>query len=59
MNCKDLWSGYKVRPTEPLYPPRDAIVKEEGIGSPPVQLQLEKVDNNLVLLISIRLFILS
>ena len=46
INCRVLWSGYKVRPTEPLGPPLNAVVKEEGMGSPPIRLQLDKVDND-------------
>ena len=36
INRKVLWSGYKVRPTEPLGPPLDSNVKDEGIGGPPI-----------------------
>ena len=46
INCTILWSGYKVRPMEPLCPPCDAFVKEEGIDGPLIQLQAEKVDND-------------
>ena len=45
INCRVLWSGYKVRPTEPLSPPLGANVKEEGIGGPPIRFQLDKVKN--------------
>ena len=39
-------SGYKVRPTKPLIPPPDNIVKNECIGRPPIPLQpkVEDVD---------------
>ena len=46
INHRVLWSGYKVRPTELLCPSRDTIVKDEGIINPPIQIQLEKRDNN-------------
>ena len=36
INHKVLWSRYKVRPTEPLCPSHDAVVKKERIGSPPI-----------------------
>ena len=46
INHRILWSGYKVRPTEPLIPSSYNIVKNEGIGGPPIQLQpkVEDVD---------------
>ena len=46
INHRILWSGYKVRPTEPLIPPPDNIVKSECIGGPPIPLQpkVEDVD---------------
>ena len=43
INRRVLWSGYKVRPTEPLGPPLDSDVKDEGIGGPPIPIQLRKV----------------
>ena len=43
INRRVLWSGYKVRPTEPLDPPIGADVKDEGIGSPPIPCQPKKV----------------
>ena len=39
INHRILWSGYKVRPTEPLIPPPGNIVKNECIGGPPIPLQ--------------------
>ena len=46
INHRILWSGYKVRPTEPLCPSYDHVVKEEGIGGPPIQIQSKKGDND-------------
>ena len=46
INRRVLWSGYKLRPTEPLGPFLDAVVKEEGIRSPPVRFQPNKGDND-------------
>ena len=46
INHRVLWSGYKVKSMEPLYPSRDVVVKEDGIGNLPIQFQLEKEDNN-------------
>ena len=43
INRKVLWSGYKVRPTEPLGPPLVSDVKDEGIGGPPIPIQACKV----------------
>ena len=43
INRRVLWSGYKVRPTEPLGPPLGADVKDEGISSPPIPCQPNKV----------------
>ena len=43
INRRVLWSGYKVRPTEPLGPPLDSDVKDEGIGGPPIPIQPRKV----------------
>ena len=45
INCRVLWSGYKVRPTELLGPPLGADVKDEGIGGPPIPCQPDKVKN--------------
>ena len=39
INRRVLWSGYKVRPTEPLGPPLGSNVKDEGIGGPPIPIQ--------------------
>ena len=36
INYRVLWSGYKVRSTEPLCPSHDAVVKEERISRPPI-----------------------
>ena len=44
INHRVLWSGYKVRPTEPLCPSRDAVVKEERIGGPSIRFQLDMED---------------
>ena len=46
INHRILWSGYKVRPTEPLIPSLHNIVKNKGIGGPPIPLQpkVEDVD---------------
>ena len=43
INRRVLWSGYKVRPTEPMGPPLDSDVKDEGIGGPPIPIQPRKV----------------
>ena len=43
INRRVLWSGYKVRPTEPQGPPLDSDVKDEGIGGPPIPIQARKV----------------
>ena len=45
INRRVLWSGYKVKPTEPLGPPLSSDVKEEGIGGPPIPIQPRKVKN--------------
>ena len=45
INRRVLWSGYKVRPTEPLGPPLGADVKDEGIGGPPIPFLPDKVKN--------------
>ena len=47
INHRILWSGYKVRPKEPLIPPPDKIVKSECIGGPPIPLQPKVEDVNL------------
>ena len=44
INHRILWSGYKVRPTEPLIPPPHNIVKSECIGGPPIPLQSKVED---------------
>ena len=43
INRRVLWSGYKVRPTEPLGPPLCSDVKDKGIGGPPIPIQARKV----------------
>ena len=43
INRRVLWSGYKVRPAEPLGPPLDSDVKDEGIGGLPIPIQPCKV----------------
>ena len=43
INRRVLWSGYKVRPTEPLGPPLVSDMKDEGIGGPPIPIQARKV----------------
>ena len=45
INHRALWSGYKVRATEPLGPPLDADVKDKGIGGPPIPCYPDKVKN--------------
>ena len=46
INHRILWSGYKVRPMEPLIPFPHNIMKNKGIGGPPIPLQpkVEDVD---------------
>ena len=44
INRKVLWSGYKVRPMEPLCPSRDSDVKEERIGGPPIHFHVDMED---------------
>ena len=46
INHRILWNGYEVRPTEPLIPSPDNIMKSKGIGRPPIPLQpkMEDVD---------------
>ena len=46
INHRVLWSGYKVRPMEPLCPSRDTIVKEEGIGGPSIRFQPDIEDKS-------------
>ena len=46
INHRVLWSGYKVRLTEPLCPSRDVVVKEERIGGPPIRFQLDMEDKS-------------
>ena len=46
INHRVLWSGYKVRPTEPLCPSGDAAVKEERIGGPPIHLHPDMEDQS-------------
>ena len=45
INRRVLWSGYKVRPTEPLGPPLGSDVKDEGIGGLPIPIQPRKGKN--------------
>ena len=46
-NYRILWSGYKVRPKEPLFPSLNNIVKNEDIDGPPIPLQpkVEDIDS--------------
>ena len=46
INHRILWSGFKIRPTEPLIPSPNNIIKNEGIGGPriPFQPKVEDVD---------------
>ena len=44
INRRVLWSGYKVRPMEPLCPSRDSDVKEERIGGPPIHFHVDMED---------------
>ena len=46
INHRVLWSAYKVRPTEPLCPSRDAAVKEEHIGGSPIHFHLDMEDQS-------------
>ena len=48
INHRILWSGYKVRPTKPLIPPPDNIVKSECISGPPIPLQPKVEDADAV-----------
>ena len=43
INRTVLWSGYKVRPTEPLGLPLRSDVKDEGIGGPSIPIQACKL----------------
>ena len=45
INRRVLWSGYEVRPMEPLGPPLGADVNLEGIGGLPIRFQSDKVKN--------------
>ena len=45
INRRVLWSGYKVKPTEPLGSPLGSDVKDEGIGGLPIPFQPRKVRN--------------
>ena len=46
INRRVLWSGYKVKPTEPLCPSRDSDVKEERFGRPPIHFHLDVEDQS-------------
>ena len=46
INRKVLWSGYKVRPTEPLCPSLHSDVKEERIGGPPIHFHPDMEDQS-------------
>ena len=46
INHRVLWSGYKIRLTEPLCPSRDVVVKEERIDGPPIRFQLDMEDKS-------------
>ena len=46
INHRILWSGYKVRPIEPLIPSLRNIVKNEAIGGLPTPLQPKPKDND-------------
>ena len=46
INRKVLWSGYKVRPTEPLCPSRNSDVKEECIGGPQIHFHPDMEDQS-------------
>ena len=46
INHRVLWSTYKVRPTEPLCPSRDATIKEERIGEPPIHFHPDMEDQS-------------
>ena len=46
INRRVLWSGSKVRPTEPLCPSHDSDVKEERIGGPSIQFHPNMEDQS-------------
>ena len=46
INHRVLWSAYKIRPTEPLCPSVDAVVKEDRIGGPPIHLHPNMEDQS-------------
>ena len=46
INHRVLWSAYKVRPTEPLCPSGDAVVKEERISGLPIHLHPDMEDQS-------------
>ena len=46
INHRVLWSGYKVRPTEPLCSFRDTVMKEERIGGPPIYFHPDMEDKS-------------
>ena len=46
INHRVLWRGYKVRPTEPLCPSRDAVMKKERIGGPPIHFHPDMEDQS-------------
>ena len=46
INHRVLWSAYKVRPTEPLCPSRDAVVKEECISGPSIHFHPDMEDQS-------------
>ena len=46
INRTVLWSGYKVRPTEPLCPSQDSDVKDEHIGGPPIHFHPDMEDHS-------------
>ena len=45
-NHRILWSGYKIKPTEILFPSPDNIVKNKDISGPPIPLQPNVKDVN-------------
>ena len=46
INRRVLWSGYKVRPTEPLCPSHESDVKEERIGGPSIHFHADREDQS-------------
>ena len=46
INHRVLWSAYKIRPTEPLCPSGDAVVKEKRIGGPLIHLHPDMEDQS-------------